>query len=103
MKKIIVGLVLAGTFVVAHADADMNRQSYCASYGAMFMTIAAWRDTGATPERTLSLLSGVKGVPQQVKKDSVDVMYQDKTLANARGTKLGEVRRKECLDAKWDW
>lgn len=103
MKKIIVGLLLAGTCFAAYADADMNRQSYCASYGSMYMTIAAWRDNGANPERTLSLLSGVKGVPPQVKKESVEKMYKDKTLANARGSKLGEEKRKECLDAKWDW
>ena len=103
MKKIIATLALTCTVSIAHADADMNRQSYCASYGSMFMTIAAWRDTGATPERTLSLLSGVKGVPQQVKKDSVEAMYHDKALANLRGKPLGEQKHRECLAAKWDW
>lgn len=103
MKKIIVTCALVCTFSLAHADANMDRQSYCASYGTMFMTIAAWRDSGATPERTLSLLSGVKGVPQQVKEDSVTAMYHDKALANARGRKFGEQKHKECLAAKWDW
>jgi hypothetical protein len=103
MKKIIVGLALACPLLAAHADADMNRQSYCSSYGSMFMTIAAWRDAGAPPERTLGLLSGVKGVPQKIKEESVQAMYNDKSLANVRGPKLGERKHKECLAAKWNW
>lgn len=103
MKKIIIGLALLGPLLAAHADADMNRQSYCSSYGSMFMTIAAWRDAGASPARTLDLLSGVKGVPQKVKEESVVLMYNDKALANERGSRLGEQRRKECLAAKWNW
>lgn len=100
MKKITVTLLLSISSAFAHADANMDRQSYCASYGAMFTSIAAWRDQGAKPEHTLDMIIGVKGIPLQVKKDAIQTVYFDKALANSRGKEFGHQVRLSCLAEK---
>jgi hypothetical protein len=99
MQKIIAALLLLVSSL-AHADANMDRQSYCANYGAMFTSIAAWRDQGEPPERTLDLIAGVKGIPLQVKKDSINAIYFDKSLAHSRGRAFGQQVHLNCLAGK---
>ncbi len=97
MKIIIAAFTLTLASAIAHADANMDRQSYCSNYAGMFKLIAAWRDQGVQPERTLELIRGVKGIPLQVKQESIKTVYFDKSLANARGVEFGNQVRLDCL------
>jgi hypothetical protein len=83
MKKIIASLVFVLASATAHANADMDRQSYCSNYASMLKSIAAWRDQGMAPEKTLELMRGVKGI-----------------YANSRGTEFGNQVRVNCLAEK---
>lgn len=100
MKTIIAAFMLILTSAIAHADTNMDRQSYCSSYASMFKSIAAWRDQGMQPEKTLELIHGVKGIPLQVKQESIKAVYFDKSLANARGPEFGNQVRLDCLAGK---
>jgi hypothetical protein len=100
MKTLIAILILTFFSTVANADAKMDYQSYCATYGTMFKSIAAWRDQGTSPENTLGLISGVKGIPQQVKKDSIHTVYFDKSFKDSRGVEFGHQMRLRCLGEK---
>lgn len=100
MKTLIAILTLTFFSTTATADARMDHQSYCANYGAMFKSIAAWRDQGTSPETTLGLISGVKGIPQQVKKDSIQAVYAEKSFKESRGTEFGHQMRLRCLAEK---
>jgi hypothetical protein len=100
MKTLIVILTLTFFSTAANADAKMDYQSYCATYGTMFRSIAAWRDQGTPPENTLGLISGVKGIPQQVKKDSIQKVYFDKSFKDSRGVEFGHQMRLSCLAEK---
>lgn len=100
MKKITIILLLSLIVPLASASTELDRQSYCASYGAMFQTIAAWRDQGSSPERTLELIMGIKGLPIQEKKDAINAVYTDQTYSGQRGSALGHRMRQQCLAAK---
>ncbi|RBA22986.1 hypothetical protein EV677_1631 [Herminiimonas fonticola] len=100
MKTIIASLVFALASTTAYANADMDRQSYCSNYASMLKSIAAWRDQGMSPEKTLELMRGVKGVSLQEKKDAINAVYFDKSLANSRGTEFGNQARSNCLAEK---
>lgn len=100
MKKITIILLLSLIAPIANASTELDRQSYCASYGVMFQTIAAWRDQGSSPERTLELIMGIKGISIQEKKDAISAVYTDKTYAGERGPALGHKMRQQCLTAK---
>lgn len=97
MKKTATSFLLTFTCAMANADANIDRQSYCFTYGAMFQTIAAWRDQGASTEHTLKLITGVKGIPLQEKKDAIAAVYTDAQFKNAHGPKLGTEMRQRCL------
>lgn len=97
MKTFIAALLLILTSAIVHADSNMDRQSYCSTYGAMIKSIAAWRDKGVSPETTLELITGVKGVTPQVKKDSIKTIYFDKSFTDLRGPELGNQVRLDCL------
>ena len=100
MKKIIASLVFVLASATAHANADMDRQSYCSNYASMLKSIAAWRDQGVTPEKTLELMRGVKGISLQEKKDAINAVYFDKSFADSRGTEFGNQVRLNCLAEK---
>lgn len=100
MKKIIASLVFVLASATAHANADMDRQSYCSNYASMLKSIAAWRDQGMAPEKTLELMRGVKGISLQEKKDAINAVYFDKSYANSRGTEFGNQVRVNCLAEK---
>lgn len=97
MKTIIASLVLVLASATAHANAKIDQQSYCFNYASMFKSIAAWRDQGVSPEKTLALMRGVKGIPMQDKKDAVHSAYFDKSLANVRGAELENQVRSKCF------
>lgn len=100
MKTIIASLVLILTSALAHANANMDQQSYCSNYSSMIKSIAAWRDQGMAPEKTLELMRSVKGISLQEKKDAIHTVYFDKSLANSRGTEFGNQTRLQCLAEK---
>lgn len=100
MKKSIATFTLILASAIAHADSNMDKQSYCSNYATMFKSIAAWRDQGVQPDRTLELIRGVKGISPQVKQESVQAVYFDKALANARGPEFGNQVRLNCLAGK---
>ncbi len=100
MKTIIATLVLVLASATAQANTKIDQQSYCFSYASMVKSIAAWRDQGMSPEKTLELMRGVKGISPQEKKDAINAVYFDKSLANARGTALEDQTRSHCLANK---
>lgn len=100
MKKIITSLMLLLVSAAGHANADMDRQSYCSNYASMLKSIAAWRDKGTSPEKTLELMRGVKGISPQGKKEAVNAVYFDKSFADSRGTEFGNQVRTNCLAEK---
>ena len=100
MKTIIASLVFVLASTTAYANANMDQQSYCSNYASMLKSIAAWRDQGMSPEKTLDLMRGVKGISPQEKKDAVNSIYFDKSFANSRGTELGNQARANCLAEK---
>ena len=100
MKTIIATLALLLASATAYANANMDQQSYCSNYASMLKSIAAWRDQGMAPEKTLDLMRSVKGISQQEKKDAINAIYFDKSCANARGTELGNQARLDCLAEK---
>lgn len=100
MKTIIASLVFLLASAAAHANADMDRQSYCSNYASMLKSIAAWRDKGMSPEKTLDLMRSVKGISPQGKKAAVDAVYFDKSFADSRGTEFGNQVRTDCLAEK---
>lgn len=100
MNRITIILLLWLLAPIANAGPELDRQSYCASNGAMFQTIAAWRDQGSKPERTLELIMGIKGIPVQEKKDAINAVYTDQAYAGARGTALGQKVRQQCLASR---
>lgn len=97
MKTIVVALLLVLTCAMARADANMDRQSYCSTYGAMLQSIAAWRDQGSSQENTLKLMVGVKGISLQEKKDSINAVYTRKEFEGARGADFGLQMHRRCL------
>ena len=100
MKKITIMLLLAASSTTSHAWPELDRQSYCANYGAMFQTIAAWRDQGSRPDHTLEMIRGLKGISVQEKKDAINTVYVDQAFSGARGTTLGDRMRQRCLAEK---
>jgi len=100
MKTLIATLLFTLVTASAHADANMDRQSYCGNYGTMFSTIAAWRDRGTSQETTLKMIVSVKGISPQAKKDAVQAVYSDKNLQSVRGPALAQQVQTSCLAAK---
>ena len=100
MKTFIASLVFFLAATTAYADANMDQQSYCSNYGSMLKSIAAWRDQGMSPEKTLDLMRGVKGISPQEKKDAIQAVYFDKSFANSRGTEFGNQVHLDCLAKK---
>jgi long-subunit acyl-CoA synthetase (AMP-forming) len=100
MKTIIATLALLIVSTAAYANANVDQQSYCSNYASMLKSIAAWRDQGMSPEKTLDLMRGVKGISPQEKKDAINAVYFDKSLANSRGTEFGNQVRLNCLAEK---
>ena len=100
MKTIIASLVFVLASAAAHATPEMDRLSYCSNYSSMLKSIAAWRDQGMPPEKTLDLMRGVKGISLQDKKDAIATVYFDKAYANSRGTEFGNQVRLNCMAEK---
>lgn len=100
MKNFIASFLLIFVSATTHAGADMDRQSYCFNYASMLKSIAAWRDQGMAPEKTLEMIRGVKGISFQGKKDAINAIYFDKSYADARGTEFGNQARSHCLTQK---
>ena len=100
MKTIIASLVFLLASSTAYGGVNMDQQSYCSNYGSMLKSIAAWRDQGMSPEKTLDLMRGVKGISPQEKKDAVHAISFDKSFANSRGTEFGNQVHLDCLAKK---
>lgn len=100
MKKLILTSLLLVSSTAVQAAFDLDRQSYCSTYGSMLQTIAAWRDQGATQETTYSMILGVKGITPQEKKDSIKAIYTSKEFANQRGPDFGLKMHRHCLEKK---
>jgi hypothetical protein len=102
MKTIAMMLLLSATCASATARTELDRQSYCASYGEMFQTIAAWHQHGSSPADTLRMIVGVKGISPQQKKDAVNAIYADTIYKGKHGPAFGQQIRQDCLNEKSD-
>ncbi len=100
MKKIIVCVLLVLSSAAAQANAEMDRQSYCANYATMLKSIAAWRDQGVPSEKALGLIRGVRGISVEDKKEAITAVYFDKSFANSRGKDFSNQTRTNCLAEK---
>jgi hypothetical protein len=98
MKPIYLAALLFPTFALAQTPPfTPQQQKACTIEAQAFQFAASYRDSGLSPQQTLSAMSATKDVPQKALKGLINTVYFDSNFQGAGGEPLFNQVYQACL------